>query len=136
MTLQPKINDYASILIVAGQGALRDGLEALLATMSQIKVVGRVENLASALKMVVEQHPAVVVIDPEILLMDETFTLLRRIRIISPETRRLILAETVQQKREVEAPCAEAALVKGASPVELVFTIEKLLAMTPKGRSY
>ena len=114
---------------MAGKGALRDGLEALLATMPQIRIIGWVEDSTSALKLVVEQHPAVVVLDPETLLLDETWMLLRRIRIISPETRRLILAETVQQKQEAETPCAEAALLKGTSPAELVGTIEKLLAI-------
>jgi DNA-binding NarL/FixJ family response regulator len=63
-------------LIVAGAGGLRDGLRALLTTVPQVEAVGQADDNLSALRMVSEYRPALVLLDSD-LLSDEVWTVLK-----------------------------------------------------------
>lgn len=118
---------HTSVLIVARPGSLRDGLRALLTASRRIELIEEAEDEAEVLGIVVERRPAVVLLDAS-LAPAGTRTLLDRIRVISPETRRVVLAESVQQKREIEAPGADVVLLHGAPAATLLLTIEKYLS--------
>lgn len=123
-----------SLLIVAKPGSLRDSMRALLTTLPRIKIVDETENTLTALDLVSYHRPDLVLIDsnfPE----EDVWMLLWQIRKRSPRTRRLILANTVQEKQEIEAPSAEAIFLKGAPIAEFVAHIERLLAPNPNPTS-
>lgn len=122
----------AQILIVARPSPLRDGLRALLTTMPQIEIIGPVDDAPSALKMVTEQRPAVVVLNPN-LAGDEVWTVLRGIKAEGTQTRCIILADNIQQQQVAKAAGADYALLKGFAATRLLRTIESLLSSAEEG---
>ena len=51
------------VLIVTGLSSLRNGLQALMTAMPEIEVFGEAEDASSALQMVEEHHPDLVLVD-------------------------------------------------------------------------
>lgn len=123
-----------SLLIVAKQGPLRDSMRALLTALPRIEIVDETDSTAAALDVVSQQRPDLVLIDSNFS-AEDVWVFLRQIRKRSPRTRRLFLADTVGEKQEIEAPCAEAIFLKGAPPAELVANIERLLMPSPNPTS-
>ena len=119
--------NHTSVLIVARSGSLRDGLRALLTTSRRIELLGEAEDEAEVLRIVAEGRPAVVLLDAS-LAPGGARALLDQIREISPETRRVVLAETVQQKKEIEAPGAAVVLLHGSPAATLLLTVEGYLS--------
>jgi DNA-binding NarL/FixJ family response regulator len=113
-------------LIVTGPGSLQNGLLALMTAMPQIEVVGEADDASSALEIVMEHRPHLVLLDMD-LPGSEPWVLLRQIKAKWPATRCIALADDVQQQQEAEAAGAEVALVKGFAPAQLIATIERLL---------
>jgi DNA-binding NarL/FixJ family response regulator len=113
-------------LIVTGPGSLQNGLLALMTAMPQIEVVGEAEDASSALQMVVEHRPDLVLLDMD-LPGTEPWALLRQIKNDWPATRCIALAEDVQHQQDSEAAGADVALVKGFPPAQLIATIKRLL---------
>lgn len=120
------VRDGALILIVARQGPLRDGVEALMATVSRIQIVGKVEAASSALRVVFEHRPDLLLLDaglPE----DESWSVLRYCRIEHPELRCIVLADDAEQVQEARAAGADAVFLKGFPADRFVRTVERLL---------
>ena len=113
-------------LIVTGPGSFENGLLALMTAMPQIEVVGEADNASSALQMVVEHRPDLVLLNMD-LPGNDPCALLRQIKKDSPATRCIALADDVQHQQESEASGADVALVKGFPPAQLIATIERLL---------
>ena len=113
-------------LIVTGPGSLQNGLLALMTAMPQIEVVGEADDASSALEIVMEHRPHLVLLDMD-LPGSEPWTLLRQIKNDWPATRCIALADDVQHQQESEAAGADVALVKGFAPAQLIATIERLL---------
>jgi DNA-binding NarL/FixJ family response regulator len=120
----------SNMVIVAEPGTLRDSLHALVSALPQVNIICETEDIAEALQVVTQHFPDLVLLGGDFP-ADEMWVFLRLIRKRSPRTLRLILADTVGQKMEMEAPGAEAILLNGATPVELVTDIERLLADRP-----
>lgn len=119
-----------SVLIVAPPGALRRGLQALLHSMASIRSITLAEDGADSLQLVAAQQPDIVLIDLR-MLGDEAWTVLRRIKVSSPLTQRIVLADDVRQQEQMAAQAAEGILLKGALPAELVSVVERLLSAPP-----
>lgn len=119
-----------SVLIVAPTGALRRGLQALLHSMATIRSITLAEGSADTLQWVADHRPDIVLIDLR-MLGDEAWTVLQKIKESSPLTQRIVLADDVQQQREIASSPAEAVLLKGTLPAELVGVVERLLAAPP-----
>ncbi|MEO0457816.1 MAG: response regulator transcription factor [Cyanobacteria bacterium P01_A01_bin.114] len=71
MTLQDAPTQPISILLVDDQPAFREGLQMLLdfynsTGIEQFQVVGRAASVEQALKLAVEQHPALILLDMEL----------------------------------------------------------------------
>ncbi len=120
---------YDCVLIVAQQGPLRDSIRALVTTSPRIKVIGETDDFTTALEMVSQSIPDLVVVDSNFPI-EQVWLFLRQVKKKSPRTSRLMLANTVEEKQEIEAPSAETVCLKGASPLELMTYIEKLLAVS------
>ena len=118
---------HTSVLIIARPGSLRDGLRALLTTSRRIELIEEAEDEADILRIIAEGRPAVVLLDAS-LAPGGARTLLDKIRQLSPETRRIVLAETVLQKQEIEAPGAEVVILHGSPAATLLLTVEAYLS--------
>ncbi len=127
MKVREKV-EYPSryLLIVAKQGPLRDSMRALVTALPQIEVIDETDDITAALDAVSKHQPDLVLVEGN-LSAEDMWVFLRQIRRRSPRTRRLMLADTVGEKQEIEAPGAEAICLKGAPPAELVAHIERLL---------
>jgi DNA-binding NarL/FixJ family response regulator len=119
--------DRASTLIVARPGPLRDGIEALLASVAQVEVVGKAELASTALSIAAE-HPL------DLLLLDaglpgsEAGRLLQACRRQRPGLRCIALADDAAQERAARASGADAALLKGFPADRFAETVEQLLS--------
>jgi DNA-binding NarL/FixJ family response regulator len=113
-------------LIVTGPGSLQNGLLALMMAMPQIEVVGETDDTSTALEMVVEHRPDLVLLDAD-LAGGEPWALLRKIKKDWPGIRCIAMAEDVPQQKEAEAFGADIALVKGFAPAQLIAAVERLL---------
>jgi DNA-binding NarL/FixJ family response regulator len=117
---------FRHLLIVAKQGPLRDSMRALVTALPRIEIVDETDNISTALDGVGKHHPDLVLIEGDFS-VEELWVFLRQIKRRSPLTRRLMIVDTIREKQEMEAPGVEAICLTGASPLELVANIEKLL---------
>ena len=124
--LREMTKDCTSALIVAKPGPLRDGLRALMIAMPQIGAVDEVNDFSSALKMVFEHRPTLVLLDVG-LISGDTWMTIRRAKARWPKARCILLADDVQQHQEAEAAGADAVLLKGFPAARLVATMVRLL---------
>ena len=119
------MNGDISILVAARPGRVRDGLQALLAAIPQIEMIGQADDGASALKSVVEHRPALVLLDTN-LPGDEVLAVLRQIKAQWPQARCLIMSDSGQQRRTAKAAGADGMLLKGFLAAELLTAIREL----------
>jgi DNA-binding NarL/FixJ family response regulator len=120
-------------MIVTRPGSLQNGLLALMTAMPQIEIVGEAEDASSALQMVVEHRPDLVLLDMD-LPGDDPCALLRQIKNDWPATCCIALADDVPHQQESDAAGADVALVKGFPPAQLIATIEGLLQGRERAR--
>ena len=116
----------ASVLIVARPGPLGDGLRLLMAAIPWVEIVGQAGDAASALQMVVEQRPALVLLDASVP-GTKDWTILRRIKAEWPRSRCVILADDIRQQSATAAG-ADVVLLKGLPATKLVEAIEGLVS--------
>ena len=121
-----------NLLIVANPGVLRDGLHALVTAIPQTCIIGETDNLSMALETVSKYHPHLVLLAGNIG-FEESLAFLHQVKSRSPQTRRLILVDSVVQKQEIEVPGVEAVWVKGTVSSELVADIKRLLMPSISG---
>jgi DNA-binding NarL/FixJ family response regulator len=115
----------ATVLIVARESFLRSGLEALLSSIGRIEGVEVAGDHPAALKLIAGQPPALVMLaggQPE-----QLWQAVREIKGLSLPTRCVVLVEDVAQQVAAGAAQADAVLLQGTSPDELVAAVEKLL---------
>ena len=115
----------ASILIVAGPGELREGLEALVTATPALRVVAQAADIPSAVRLAKEHHPALVLLDASIA-GNNISAAVAGIQTAYPQFRCLVLADHVRQQEEAEAAGALLAVVKGFPAAELAETMRRL----------
>jgi DNA-binding NarL/FixJ family response regulator len=121
-----EVKSGVSILIVARSDRARDSLHFLLAIESWIEVVGLTDEEASALEMIRQHCPALVILDPN-LSDDQTWLrVLAQIKVEAPQTRCLVLTNTLQKQQAAKAGGADAVLIKGFPLARLFATIRTL----------
>ena len=119
-------------LIATRPGPLQNGLVALMTTMPQVNAVIVAEEAASALRMIADHLPTLVLL--EMALPGEgTGTLLKQIKATWPLTRCIVLANDVPQQQEAEAAGADVVLLKGFPAARLIAAIERLLSDEEEG---
>lgn len=114
------------VMILAEPGPLRDSLRAFLLTSPQIEAVDLVDDAPSALGVVIEHRPALVLVDAG-LSDNGDLTALRQIKTEGFQSRCLVLADDIQQKQRAEAAGADVALLKGFPAAKLFEIVERLL---------
>lgn len=123
----------ALTLIVTRPGPLRDGVEALLASVDQIKVVGRTGRVSRAVRFVAERPVDLLLVEAGFPggAVGRLLTLCQRER---PGMRSIVLADDGEQMQEARASGADAVFLKGFPADRFVRTVERLLS-NPDGRT-
>ena len=116
----------ASALLAARPGRMRDSLRALLAACPRIGAVDKAGDGAAALRRVAGQRPALLVLDTN-LPDGAARKVLGQVRSRWPETRCLVLVESVRGREIAKAAGADRVLVRGFSTSELYVMIGELL---------
>ena len=113
--------------VVVGQpGPLRTGLEYFLMALPQIEAVSPADDASSALRMIGEHSPALIVLDGT-RSNGEALAALRWIRSECPQSCLLFMTDSAQQQRDAMATGADAAFVIGFPPAKLFEVVEGLL---------
>ncbi|HNT74037.1 MAG TPA: hypothetical protein PKH77_03340 [Anaerolineae bacterium] len=118
--------ESAVACIVAQPGPMRSSLQMLMTTMPQVAVVNAVGDAGALLGLGNEQQPDLILLDPH---RSDTpvSNAVQQIQSRCPQTRCLVLADSVQQQQEAEAAGAHRVLLKGLSGARLSAAIEGLL---------
>lgn len=113
-------------LIVARPGRLRDALRALLNTLPRLQIVGQADDGPSALKMLSERQPTLVLLDST-LPDDEIKALLSQVKAHRLQPRCIVLAENPEQQQAGKNAGADEVLLKGYPVAKLLANLERLL---------
>ena len=114
------------IMIVINASTLQDGLLALMTTIPQIGVVLVAEDQSSAMRMVDDHRPGLIVLDLD-LFGKNTQALTARLSAQSPPGQTIALADDRGQKEEAKAAGIDNVLLKGFSATEFIAAIEEVL---------
>ncbi len=121
------------VFIAEDQTILREGLKSMLASMSDIEVVGEAEDGREAIRGVNEHNPDLIILDLSMPRMNG-LEAIKEIKKASPDTKILIL--TIHDTEEYIFPTIKAGadgyLLKYATQVELKKGIKKIL----EGKAY
>jgi len=120
-------NAGSSALIVANSVQLRERLQTLLKTISRIGTVFQVHDAPWALKRIAECHPALVLLDYK-LANNDIQSVVRQIKIESPQTRCVILIDDIRQQWLAKIADVDGVLLTGFSAGEFLTTIEKIFS--------
>ena len=116
-----------SVLIVAKPGRIRDSLEALLRTIPQVKIVGQVDDVSTALEMIAEYSPDLVLLVAN-LSHDEARQILEYVKDV-PRTQCLVLTDTRLNLERAEAAGADEVLLTGFPTSKLFESVTRLLSV-------
>jgi two-component system response regulator DesR len=96
-------------VIASRPGVMQESLRTMLTGSGQVAVTGSAGDGLSALSMVREVQPALLVVDSN-LLEDEVVSLLREVKGAWPEVRCLVLVQTTGRKNRALAAGADAVI--------------------------
>jgi DNA-binding NarL/FixJ family response regulator len=115
----------APILLAARPDRMRDSLNILLKSVLGVNIIGQASDSSTALKMISEQHPVLVLLDTN--LPGEGYAIVLQHIKSDGSSRCLVLADDVRRQRQARSAGADAALLKGFTTAELFETTERLL---------
>jgi len=116
----------ALALIVASAGTLQNGLLALMTTIPQVSAVLVAEDVSSALRMIADHRPKLILLDMD-LPEDGAQTILVQLKSQSFDIGSIALVDSVQQGQKAESLGADAVLLKGFSAAKLISVTEEIL---------
>jgi DNA-binding NarL/FixJ family response regulator len=111
-------------LVVSSSGTLQNGLLALLTTIPQISSVLVAEDVDSALRLVHNHQPALIIMD---LPLSKVQEVIMQIRAKYAQIHLIVLAEDIAQQKEIEAFGVANVLQKGFSAQKLIAIVENVL---------
>lgn len=117
------------VLIADDSAHARTGLRALLATWPDIRVVGEAANGQDAVQLVAERLPDVVLMDVHMPVLDGVEAT-RLIKQQWPAVTVIVLTLYVLEQRSALRAGADAVLIKGRAPEQLLATLGVDLAST------
>ena len=94
--------------------------------MPHIRIVGQVDDAPSAMRMVTDLHPTLVLLGSN-LSDDEIQTVLIRTKAQHPQIQCIVMANTAQQQWMAESAGADSVLFAGLPAAKFFATIDKLL---------
>jgi DNA-binding NarL/FixJ family response regulator len=119
------------ILIITRSIVLQQGLGALLESLPGITSVKAIQELTNAYTWIESQIPKIVLLDEDILGRNPE-AVLEKIHSLSPHTRRVLLANDIQEMNLLLTH-VEAILIKGTQPAVIASTIANLLSAKGDG---
>ena len=117
---------YCSALIIANPGSLSDSLKKLLESTFQVKPACQVEDYETALGIVKQHRPELVVLDFN-LPQGESLASLQLLKEACPQVPCLVMVDSEQDLRSAQSAGAEVVLIKGTPAGTFLKTIEELL---------
>ena len=117
----------ARLLLLARPGPLADGLLGFLKTIPGVHVVGHLSELPSSNAETAELDPAVVVLAFGTS-AQRNLAALTRLDATLPESKCIVVANDIQQQQAAATHGADAVLLNGCRPAELVAAIRVLAA--------
>jgi DNA-binding NarL/FixJ family response regulator len=117
-----------TVLIVSTRRSLQEGLEALLASLPEIRILARVRSAEQAVGILENLSPDLLLLDVEGL-GEESHQLLAMLQNNHPKSKSLVLVESLRQQTQVQVVGADVALIKGYPADELIETVKALLAL-------
>ena len=116
----------SSVLIVASPGELREGLQALLATLAQVGQILVANDGAGALSAIEQSCPDLLVVDGDIQ-ASNVQRLLERIREECRDSKCLVLVDGQAQLREAVSTGADRVVLKGYLASQLLQMVFELI---------
>ncbi len=116
-----------SALIVAQPSRMRDGLRALLRTVSNLKTIAQAEDGLSALELMNQHHPTLILLGSN-LSNEDIRAVLGQAKTGPIQTRCLVLANNVHQQSIALENGADSVLLIGFPTEKFFTTVEELLS--------
>ena len=117
-------NKSVLALVVSSSGVLQNGLLALMTIIPPISAVLVAEDINSALRMVENHQPALILLDMSLLDMQDA---IKQIKELCPHIHLIILVEDIKQQKEAEESGVDSVLIKGFSAQKLVAIVENII---------
>ena len=111
-------------LVVSSSGDLQNGLLALITTISLIDVVLVAEDTESALQMIENHRPALIILESSSFQVGAT---INEIKTQWPQIHLIVLVDDITQGKDAEASGADRSLIKGFQPQKLIAIIDEIL---------
>jgi len=108
-------------LIISNSGSLQDGLLALTTSIPQINAVLVTDNIDSALKMIEDHQPALVILEMSLHKVQEV---IKQIKTRWSHIHLIALVEDMTHKMDVQASGADSVLIQGFTAQKLISIIE------------
>lgn len=118
-------NKIIIALIVTRSIPLSDGLDALLSAIPEINEVQVARNFENACQQAETSKAQIILIDLALLGKDPIASL-EKVRMLSPESRRILVVDEVQEI-DLMPHYAEAILIKGSAPSAVAAIVTDLL---------
>ena len=114
--------------LITGSHDLAMGLAALLMSIPPLRHVERLAEPEAVINRLAEGHQPVLVVFDSNMLGPAITTVVKTVHNVAPETRTIVLSDTVEELRQLTAKGVELVVVKGVDAPTLVGTIESLLS--------
>ena len=111
-------------LVVSSPGALQNGLLALMTTIPPISAVLVAENIHSAIRMVENHQPALIILDISLSNVQEV---VKQVKEQCSQIHLIVLVEDTVQQKIAEETGADGVLIKGFSAQKLIAIVERLI---------
>jgi DNA-binding NarL/FixJ family response regulator len=119
------------VLIAVSAGPLRNSLQALLTTVSQIKVIAESTDADSLLHLGAQFQPDLVLLESGLFAPDMG-KVLRHVRTVWTQARTVVLVDNACDQDEAQAAGADVVLYKGFRAARLLAIVEELLCTRPQ----
>jgi len=111
-------------LVISSPDSLQNGLLALLTTISPISALLVAEDIHSALRMVENHQPALIILDISLSNVQEV---VKQIKEQCSQIHLIVLVEDTVQQKIAEESGADGVLIKGFSAQKLIAIVESLI---------
>jgi len=125
--LPHQVDQFAPALIVASPGRIRDSLKTMLRAVPRIETVYQANDGPTASKIITEYHPVLVLLDSK-LANNDIQSVSRQIKTESPQTRCIVLVDSIQQQWMAKVADVDSVLAIGCPATKFFSTIETLLS--------
>jgi DNA-binding response OmpR family regulator len=111
-------------LVVSSSGDFQNGLLALVTTIPPISAVLVAEDINSALRLVENHKPALIILDMPLPDMQDV---IKQIKEQCPHVHLIVLVEDTVEEKEVKKSGVDNVLLKGFSAQKLIAIVENLI---------